>query len=228
MARRTTAYRRVAENLREQIADGRLKPGDRIPSLTELQNVFSVSDTVILEARKVLVAEGLLQARTGDGTYVRDRPEPQRLVHHEPDESSPTRPLFQLEAGEAGLFPDMVEVEPETSSPASATVARRLGVRTGRRVRRTVRLFRHDGVPVQLITVQTLASGRTDAIGVEEEITSRAAMDFEARALGGVAGQLVTTMTRVERQALGPARVLETVVLAELYTLVYRPAVVAG
>ncbi|MDJ0464968.1 GntR family transcriptional regulator [Streptomyces sp. H27-C3] len=225
MARRTTAYRRVADTLRGQIDDGLLKPGDRIGSLSELQEQFGVSDTVILEARKVLVAEGLLQARSGDGTYVRERPAPKRLVHHEPDE--PGQPLFRLETGESGLFPDAIEVEAETDVPASAAVARHLGVRAGRKVRRSVRLFRQDGAPVQLVTVHALAGGkRSEATGVEEEITSRPAMDAEARALEGVAGQLVTAMLRVERPAAGPARVLETVVLAERYTLVYRPVAV--
>ncbi|THA28176.1 GntR family transcriptional regulator [Streptomyces sp. A1547] len=55
----TTTLRRPSK-----IADERLKPGDKIPSLTELQAEYGVSDTVILEARKVLVAEGLLVARS--------------------------------------------------------------------------------------------------------------------------------------------------------------------
>jgi len=221
VARRTTAYRRVAQDLRDQIADGRLQPGDRIPSLTELQEEFGVSDTVILEARKVLVAEGLLIARTGDGTYVRERPEPQRLVHQEPD--NPAQPVFRLEAGETGLFPDVVEVETEAIVEAPAAVARMLGVKAGRKVKRSVRLFRHDAVPVQLVTVYTLASGKTAAAGMEEEITARPALDAEARALEGVVGQPVTVATRIERPETGRARVLETVVLAERYTLVYRP-----
>ncbi|MER5302143.1 GntR family transcriptional regulator [Streptomyces lasiicapitis] len=226
MARRTTAYRRVAQELRDQIADGRLKPGDRIPSLTALQDEFGVSDTVILEARKVLVAESLLIARTGDGTYVRERPEPQRLVHHEP--SDPQQPLFRLETGETGLFPDVVEVEAETTVPASAAVARLLGIKPGRKVRRGVRLFRHDGAAVQLLTVHVLPRGKSEPTGVEEEITSRAALDAEARALEGVVGQPVTVATRVERPETGQARVAETVVLADRYTLVYRPAPLPG
>lgn len=221
MARRTTAYRRVAQELRDQIAGGQLKEGDRIPSLTELQAEFGVSDTVILEARKVLVAEGLLIARTGDGTYVRERPEPQRLLHGEPAEAG--QPWFRLEAGESGLFPDVVEVEPETSVPAPADIARHLGVRTGRRVRRTVRLFRHDGTAVQLLTAHVLASGKTQPVATEEQITSRPALDSEARALDGVVGQPVTVVTRVERPVSGRARVLQTVVLADRYSLVYRP-----
>lgn len=221
MARRTTAYRRVAQELRDQIADGRLRPGDRIGSLTELQEQFGVSDTVILEARKVLVAEGLLVARTGDGTYVRERPEPQLLLHQEP--ADPEQPVFRLEAGEAGLFPDVVEVEVGASVPASAAVARALGVKVGRKVKRTTRLFRHEGVPVQLVTVYTLSSGKAAAAGLEETVTSRPALDVEARSLEGVVGQPVTVVTRVERPEEGLARVLETVVLAERYTLAYRP-----
>ncbi|MFF2571210.1 GntR family transcriptional regulator [Streptomyces sp. NPDC058084] len=220
MARRTTAYRRVAQHLRDQVADGSLKPGDRIGSLTELQEAFGVSDTVILEARKVLVAEGLLVARTGDGTYVRERPQPQRLVHQEPGDRE--QPVFRMEAGESGLFPDVVEVEAEESVPASAATARALGVRVGRKVKRVIRLFRHDASPVQLLTVHTLRGGKVQPAGTEEEITSRPATDAEASALEGVVGQPVTVATRVERPEAGPARVLETVVLAERYTLVYR------
>ncbi|MFF4456674.1 GntR family transcriptional regulator [Streptomyces goshikiensis] len=58
MARRTTTrYQIVAQDLRSKIADQRLKPGDKIPSLTELQAEYGVSDTVILEARKVLAVQ---------------------------------------------------------------------------------------------------------------------------------------------------------------------------
>ncbi|WP_282795797.1 GntR family transcriptional regulator [Streptomyces sp. CC224B] len=221
MARRTTAYRRVAQELRDEIAEGRLRPGDRIASLTELQERFGVSDTVILEARKVLVAEGLLVARTGDGTYVRERPEPQRLVLH--DSPDAEQPVFRLENGESGLFPDVIELEPVASVPAPAGAARRLGITAGRKVKRRVRLFRQDGAAVQVLTAYQLASGKATPAAPEVEITARPALDTEARALEGVVGQIVTVATRVERPAAGAARVLETVVLAERYTLVYRP-----
>ncbi|MEU2453889.1 GntR family transcriptional regulator [Streptomyces sp. NPDC012765] len=221
MARRTTTRTQiVAQDLRSKIADERLKPGDKIPSLTELQAEYGVSDTVILEARKVLVAEGLLVARSGDGTYVRARPELQRLVRHVP--TGPDQPLFRLEALEGGLFPDVVEVAPEASVPVPASVARLLGVQAARTASRTTRLFRHDGVPVQMVTVYE-ATGGTKGPVAEELISSRAALDVEAKALEGVAGQLVTEDTWVERTPSGAARVVTTVVLAEQYTLVFPP-----
>lgn len=225
MARRTTAYRRVADTLREQIEDGRLKPGDRIGSLSELQEEFGVSDTVILEARKVLVAEGLLQPRSGDGTYVRERPEPKRLVHQ--DRSGPGEPPFQVEEGESGLFPDVVEESTRVAAPAG--VARRLGIKATRKVSRTQQIFRLDGVPAQLVT--TYAANAADAKATEsrweEEVSSRPALDAEGRALDGVAGHLVTCVTRTDFAQDRALRVVETVVLAERYLLVYRPAVPA-
>ncbi|MFD5878488.1 GntR family transcriptional regulator [Streptomyces yangpuensis] len=222
MARRTTArYLSVAQDLRDKIADGRLQPGDRIGSLTELQAEYQVSDTVILEARKVLVSEGALIARTGDGTYVRERPEPQRLVRHVPE--SPDEPLFRPDSPESSLFPDVTEVEPPESVPAPAGVATLLGVKATRKVRRTVRLFRHAETPVQVVTVYELARGGAERAEAEELISSRPALAAEAEALGGVAGQPVTVATWVERSVSGPSRVVTTVVLAERFTLVFPP-----
>ncbi|MFJ1837826.1 GntR family transcriptional regulator [Streptomyces sp. NPDC088175] len=225
MARRTTAYRRVADTLREQINDGRLQPGDRIGSLSELQEEFGVSDTVILEARKVLVAEGLLQPRSGDGTYVRERPEPKRLMHR--DSTGPGEPPFALEDGESGLFPDVVEESTRVAAPAG--LARRLGVKAGRRLIRTQQVFRHDGAPVQLVTVYavTAADAKATESRWEEELSSRPALDAEGRTLDGVAGHLVTCVIRTDFDQDRVLRVVETVVLAERYLLVYRPAVPA-
>ncbi|WP_435245126.1 GntR family transcriptional regulator [Streptomyces tendae] len=223
---RTTAYRRVAQDLRDQIDDGRLKPGDRIPSLSALQEAYGCSDTVILEARKVLVAEGLLVARTGDGTYVRGRPDPLRLVFRPTEDRE--QPPFRLEVGEAGLFPDVVTVEPDESILAPTAVATALGVRAGRKVRRTVRLFRHEGAPVQMVTVHTLAHGKASAAELAVDISARPASDAEARALDGVTGQPLLVATVTERPDAGAARVVETLVLAERFTLAYRPAPAAG
>lgn len=223
---RTTAYRRVAQDLRDQIDDGRLKPDDRIPSLSALQKAYGCSDTVILEARKVLVAEGLLVARTGDGTYVRGRPDPLRLVFRPTEDRE--QPPFRLEAGEAGLFPDVVTVEPEESIAAPAAVATALGVRAGRKVKRAVRLFRHEGAPVQMVTVHALAHGKAPAADLAVDISARPASEAEARTLDGVTGQPLLVATVTARPEAGSARVVETLVLAERFTLAYRPTPAAG
>ncbi|MFI8854779.1 GntR family transcriptional regulator [Streptomyces sp. NPDC053499] len=215
-----TAYRRVANALRGQIERGRLKPGDRIPSLTELQQAFGVSDTVILEARKVLVAEGLLLARAGDGTYVRERPRPKRVLRNLTD---PAQAPFLLEEDDAELVPEVVE-GPRTVT-AAAEVARRLRIRAGERVLRLRQVFHYGETPVQQVTTHTVqaADATAGAPLWEDELTVRPAADAEARALHGVAGNLATVVTRTDFNESGAAlRLVETVMLTDRFTVVYQ------
>lgn len=60
----------VAQKLRELIYDGRMRPGDALPSERELCDHFSVSRTVIREAVKSLTAKGLVTAVPGSGLIV--------------------------------------------------------------------------------------------------------------------------------------------------------------
>ncbi len=62
------AYRQ----LREAILDGRLRPGDRLPSTRELAERLSVSRNTAIDAYQRLVAEGFLVGRVGAGTFVSD------------------------------------------------------------------------------------------------------------------------------------------------------------
>jgi len=218
--RATTAYRHVANTLRGQIERGKLKPGDRIPSLTELQERFGVSDTVILEARKVLVAEGLLRARAGDGTYVQEPPKPKRLLRNL---TNPGEAPFLLEEDETALSPEVVE-EPGAVA-ASAGVARRLRVPPGEQVLRLRQVFRYGETPVQLVTTHTVRATDVTASGPlwEDELAVRPAADAEARALHGVAGNLATVVTRTDFTERSEAfRVVETVILTDRFTVVYQ------
>lgn len=60
----------VAEQMQEFIAQGRLQPGERLPSERELADQFGVSRTVIREAVRSLAAKGLLTVHTGSGMIV--------------------------------------------------------------------------------------------------------------------------------------------------------------
>jgi GntR family transcriptional regulator len=67
----TPAYAQLVRHLREQIASGELRPGDRLPSHRELAASFGVSTNTVLTALRVLRDEGLVSGQQGRGTFVR-------------------------------------------------------------------------------------------------------------------------------------------------------------
>lgn len=66
----TPLYQRVVDDIKAQIASGRLKPGDRLPSGTDLRRIHGVGTTAIRNAMLVLRAEGLVEGVQGKGVYV--------------------------------------------------------------------------------------------------------------------------------------------------------------
>ncbi|MEU7000936.1 GntR family transcriptional regulator [Nonomuraea sp. NPDC046570] len=73
-------YLRIVDDLRRKIARGELPPGARLPSRPEIMRDYGVSNTVALRVGQVLVAEGLAEARSGSGTYVRKHPQSRTLT----------------------------------------------------------------------------------------------------------------------------------------------------
>jgi GntR family transcriptional regulator, transcriptional repressor for pyruvate dehydrogenase complex len=69
--REATLANRVTGQIEALIVEGRLQPGQRLPSERELADQFGVSRTVVREAVRGLVAKGLLEVRPGSGTLIR-------------------------------------------------------------------------------------------------------------------------------------------------------------
>jgi GntR family transcriptional regulator len=65
--------RQIAAQIRAQCASGALHPGDRLPSVRALAVELTVNQNTILRVYERLTAEGLLERRHGDGTFVADR-----------------------------------------------------------------------------------------------------------------------------------------------------------
>ena len=63
-------YRQVEETLAAAIEDGRLGPGDRLPSERALADQLGVSRTTTVTAYRELEARGLVRGSTGRGTFV--------------------------------------------------------------------------------------------------------------------------------------------------------------
>ncbi len=74
MALRAVKPRRIHEEIvaqiREQLAEGLLKPGDQLPSERELSEKFQVSRTSVREGIRTLESLGLVKIKSGDGTYI--------------------------------------------------------------------------------------------------------------------------------------------------------------
>jgi GntR family transcriptional repressor for pyruvate dehydrogenase complex len=74
MALRAVKKKRIHEEIiaqiRDQLAEGRWKPEDRLPSERELSERFRVSRASVREAIRALESLGLVTIKTGEGTFV--------------------------------------------------------------------------------------------------------------------------------------------------------------
>lgn len=97
--RRTRVYEAVAAQIQKQIADGTLRPGDRLPSERELAEAFGVSRASVRDAIRVLELAGLVVPRQGEGTVVRE------LTH-----DSVVSPLASALVRRKDLLADLLDV----------------------------------------------------------------------------------------------------------------------
>ena len=63
-------YRRIVEALSKDIASGRLKRGEQLPTHRALAQALSVDLTTVTRAYGEARRRGLLDARVGQGTFV--------------------------------------------------------------------------------------------------------------------------------------------------------------
>ncbi|WP_425808000.1 FadR/GntR family transcriptional regulator [Desulfitobacterium sp. Sab5] len=63
-------YEEIVEQIRDLVIRGELKPGDKLPSERDLVERFKVSRASIREALSALEMMGLLEVRSGEGTFI--------------------------------------------------------------------------------------------------------------------------------------------------------------
>lgn len=68
--RQPSVVQQTIDYLTNAIIHGKLQPGDRVPTETELAELLGVSRNTVREAVKILVAIGVLEIRRPTGTYV--------------------------------------------------------------------------------------------------------------------------------------------------------------
>lgn len=67
-----TIVQQVMDEVKNMIASGQLKPGDRIPTETELSQMFGIGRSTVREAIKIFQYLGILNSSTRKGTFVCD------------------------------------------------------------------------------------------------------------------------------------------------------------
>ncbi|HBY96422.1 MAG: GntR family transcriptional regulator [Ardenticatenaceae bacterium] len=102
-------YSQIAESIRQEILQGTLQPGDRLPSIREMTDRWQCTPGTVQRAYQELARQGLVISRPGRGTHVAGT--------LSPEEESPLRRAmlvhqaerFLLESLTAGFSPTEVE-----------------------------------------------------------------------------------------------------------------------
>ena len=71
--RKVTIVESIVDQIVQQIQQGTLKPGDRLPSERHLIDMLDVSRSSVREALQGLIVMGLVESRPGQGTFVTSR-----------------------------------------------------------------------------------------------------------------------------------------------------------
>ena len=66
-------YQQIVQQVRHALRMGVLSVGDQLPSVREVVAVTAVNPNTVLKAYRDLEREGLVEARSGHGTFVRSR-----------------------------------------------------------------------------------------------------------------------------------------------------------
>ncbi|HEY0289369.1 MAG TPA: GntR family transcriptional regulator [Pseudomonas sp.] len=134
---RLPLYQRLRDQLAEQIANNRWRPGEAIPTEAALSSEYCLSTGTVRKAIDMLVSENILERQQGRGTFIR-RPQFQ---------SSLFRFFrFQTASGERQVPESRIlSIEP-VSAPSA--VAQALGLALDAPVIRMIRLRLLDAQPV--------------------------------------------------------------------------------
>lgn len=139
-------YLLVADRMRTSITDGTWPPGYRLPSRSVLGTEFGgVGENVVRRAQELLIDEGLLEGRSGSGTYVRALRARHTLLRT-PSADSDSRRVAPF--GFTGTW----EADSTAKVPAPADIAGRLGVKAGALCVRTSYEFLARHRPVMIST----------------------------------------------------------------------------
>jgi GntR family transcriptional regulator len=68
-------YMQVVHLIKQQVATGRLKPGEQLPTVRELATNLRVNPNTVARAYDMLDSDNVITTQQGRGTYVREHPD---------------------------------------------------------------------------------------------------------------------------------------------------------
>ncbi len=154
------AYVQLVNILRRQVASGIFRPGDKLPSESELRQRYDISPMTVRRAINILVSQGVVVAEQGRGTFVK----PIELGAATFDLQN----LQELLNGEA----TSVRMLEASIVSADERTARKLALDEGKRAIFIRRLLSRDGKPMIYHREYLLYDPRLPLIESELEVTS--------------------------------------------------------
>lgn len=137
----TPLYFKIKQQLLDQLADGKLKPGEMLPSEAQLSAQYGVSRITVRRALKELIQQGILYTLQGKGTF----------AAHTPIREISGFRSFSEDIRAKGLHPSSKMVRFE-QLPADESIAARLRIGHGEPVYILQRLRLADEQPVAFET----------------------------------------------------------------------------
>lgn len=146
-------YLQIADGLAQQIREGVLEAGQKIPSESEVIDLFGGSVGTVRKAIGELRTRDLVETHHGRGSFVKRRPPVRRK----------SSDRFRRSHRKAGKAAYLAESEQSGSTPsvrvlyvgptdAPGEIADRLGVEAGTKVLARRRLYYSDGIPTEEAT----------------------------------------------------------------------------
>lgn len=73
-------YQQIVHSIKHQVATGRLKPGEQLPTVRELAADLRINPNTVARAYDQLDSDSVISTQQGRGTYVRERPDQAHLT----------------------------------------------------------------------------------------------------------------------------------------------------
>ena len=186
------AYMQIVRIVTEQIAQGKLRPGDQLPTEGQFKKQFGVSPMTIRRAINILVERGLISTTQGKGTFVKPL-----------DMGGAVFRLYELKNHWAEQGETSVRLLEARIVRADQLVADKLAILSGQRAIHIRRLVLQAGVPAIYHREYVMYDPTRSLVEAQLQITSLEGLfrGHGGEGLGG--GQLAIDAVNLSKEESG-------------------------